>query len=118
MPDDHLPDEVILGVLDHAKSHNMEESIAFSVGHHGVGTGHPDQLLKNLSVQLGGCDMNRRFAGGISHEGTGFAVLEQGVDHEGVATEDGLIEGEFAARIYLRSLFLHDHVEDAEVQIP
>lgn len=36
----------------------MKESVTVSIGHHRVGTGRTDQLLEDISVELGCCDMD------------------------------------------------------------
>ena len=115
--DDHLSDKIVLCVFDHSEGHNVKESVAFSIWHHRVSASRPYELFKDISVKLGGGDVNRRFASDISHKGTGLFSIQKGVDHEGVTAEDGLVQSQLAARVNLGSLLLHDHVENAEVKV-
>ena len=117
MADDHLLDEIVLSVLNHTKSHDVQESVAVGVGHHGVRARHANQFLKDLAVQLGRRDVNGRLTGRVPDERARLAVLQQSIYHEGVAAQDGLIEREFAAGVNLRALLFHNHVQDAEVEI-
>lgn len=93
--DHHLADKVILSVLNHTESHDVQESVAIGVRHHRVGSRLANQLFKALSVELGGGDVDRRLAVDVTDKGAGLTVLQEGVDHEGVASQDSLIQGQF-----------------------
>jgi len=86
VPDKHLFDKVVLSVLDNSQSHDMEEGVSIGVWHHRVGTGCADKFLKAVTVELGCCDVDRRLAVAIANKRTSIAMLEQCIDHEGVAT--------------------------------
>ena len=115
--DHHLLDKVVLSVLNDTESHDVKESVAIGIGHHRIGPGRPDQFLECLPVELGGSNVDRRLAIDITYEGAGTAVLKQGIDHKGVTAKDGHIERQLRSAIDLRSLLLHDHVQDAEVEV-
>ena len=55
----HLPDEVVLGVFDHAEAHNVKESVAIGVWHQRIGMGHVNQFLKAIAVEFLGGGMDR-----------------------------------------------------------
>ena len=117
MSDHHLLDEVILSVFYHSKSHNMKECVAICIGHHRVGPCYTDQFFEALSVEFGGSDMNRRLSTHVSDEWTWVTMLEQSIDHKRVASQDGLVQCQLLTTVDLRSLFLHDHVKNAEVKV-
>ena len=98
-------------------TNDVKESVAIGIGHHRIGPGRPDQFLEGLPVELGGSNVDRRLAIDITYEGAGIAVLKQGIDHKGVTAKDGHIERQLRSAIDLRSLLLHDHVQDAEVEV-
>lgn len=91
MSDDHLLNEVILCVFDHAKCHNVQESVTVSIGHHRVSTSGSNQLFKGVFVEFGSCDMNRALALSITDEGACLPMLQECIYHKGVASQDGLI---------------------------
>ena len=61
--------------------------------------------------------MNRGLSQGVSDKWTWVTMLQQCIDHERVASQDGLVQCQLRATVYLRSLFLHDHVKNAEVEV-
>lgn len=91
MSDHHLLNEVVLSVLNDSQSHDVEESVAIGVGHHRVGSCRANKSLKAITVEFGSCNVNRRLAVAITHERTRIAVFKQGIDHEGIAAQNGLV---------------------------
>jgi len=73
------------------------------------------QFFKRVTIEFGCCDMDRRFALGISNEWAGLTILKQSINHERVPAENSLIEGQFTSTVYLGSFLFHDHIEDAKV---
>jgi len=61
--------------------------------------------------------MNWRLTQGVSDKWTWVTMLQQSIDHERVASQDGLVQCQLRATVDLRSLFLHDHVKNAEVKV-
>jgi hypothetical protein len=53
-----------------------------------------NQLLESSLIEFGSCDMNREFAIGVPYEWVRVSIVDQGFDHEGVASHDGLVESE------------------------
>jgi hypothetical protein len=46
-----------------------------------------------------------------------FSVLEESLDHEGIASQDSLVKSEFAARIDLGLSLLEDHIHNRVVVV-
>jgi hypothetical protein len=59
--------------------------------------------------------MNRGLANMVDYEGVRFSILKECLDHEGIASQNGLVESEFAARVDLRFSLLEDHLQNAVV---
>ena len=82
----HLSDEVVFSVFDHTEAHNVKEGIAIGIWHQRVCVCIANQFLKAVTVELLRGSMDRRFAHGVADKRARISILQQGINHEWIAS--------------------------------
>ena len=106
--------KVVFLVLDNALCHNVEESVALSIRHHWVET-DSNEAFKDFAVEFGSCNVDRPLAVCVLDEWTWISMLQESVDHEGVSSENCLVQCQCLSRIDLRLPLLKDQLQNAEI---
>mmetsp|Transcript_21193 Transcript_21193/g.20346 ORF Transcript_21193/g.20346 Transcript_21193/m.20346 type:complete len:204 (+) Transcript_21193:1234-1845(+) len=88
---DDLFDEVVLDVPDGPVRHDVQNRVPHPVRHHRVSP-LLYQHVERLQVQLRSRHMDRCLPIDVLHIHIGLAELDEGLDDEGVAPQDGLVQ--------------------------
>ena len=95
----------------------MQEGVPVTVRQHGVGTDLTDKHIEGVHVELYSRDVDARFAVEVSDEGMRPAELNEALDDEGVASEDGLVQGESRAAVDAGPPLFKKKVKNVEVEV-